>query len=202
MLEHIRPATPLFLPPTCYRQAHGGNPNTMPVSLGKHSRALPFVRQRLPRPTRQAASHADLAPDRLRHHRPWLSQIILSIPNKNKDSRQSTTHGSRLSRRTVHQLHLTPPTSSPHGIPSPTPTVTVASTNASLPLSSLSSASVNTRYQASRHREQHTFSQGQRIRWMEKFRHRQTLWRPWIKKRSVEGISSKKVVFLWQFYND
>ena len=51
-----------------------------------------------------------------------------------------------------------------------------------------------------RHREQHTFSQGQRIRWMEKLRHRQTLWRPWIKKRSVEGISSKKVVFLWQFF--
>ena len=31
-----------------------------------------------------------------------------------------------------------------------------------------------------RHREQHTFSQWQRIRWMEKLRHRQTLWRPWI----------------------
>ena len=66
----VRPATPLFLPPTCHRQAHGGNTNTMPVSLGKHSRALPFVRQRLPRPTRQAASHADLAPVRLCHYRP------------------------------------------------------------------------------------------------------------------------------------
>ena len=52
-------------------------------------------------------------------------------------------HRSRLPRRAVLQLHLTPPTSSPHGIPSPTPTVTVASTNAS------SSASVNIRYQAS-----------------------------------------------------
>ena len=39
MLEHIRPATPLFLPPTCHRQAHGGNPNTMPVSLGKRPRS-------------------------------------------------------------------------------------------------------------------------------------------------------------------
>ena len=51
MLEHIRPATPLFLPPTCYRQAHGGNPSTMPVPMGKRPCALPFVRQRLPRPT-------------------------------------------------------------------------------------------------------------------------------------------------------
>ena len=31
-----------------------------------------------------------------------------------------------------------------------------------------------------RHREQHTFSQGQRIRWMETVWHRQTLWRPWL----------------------
>ena len=31
-----------------------------------------------------------------------------------------------------------------------------------------------------RHREQHTFSQGQRIRWMEAIWHRQTLWRPCI----------------------
>ena len=45
--------------------------------------------------------------------------------------------------------NLTPPTSSPHGILSPTPTVTVASTNASSPSSSPSSVSVNTRYQAS-----------------------------------------------------
>ena len=50
---------------------------------------------------------------------------------------------SRLPRRAVLQLHLTPPTSSPHGIPSPTPTVTVASTNASSPSSSLSSALTN-----------------------------------------------------------
>lgn len=70
MLEHIRPATPLFLPPTCYRQAHGGNPSTMPVPMGKRPCALPFVRQRLPRPTRQTASHADFASVRLRHHRP------------------------------------------------------------------------------------------------------------------------------------
>jgi len=38
--------------------------------MGKRPRALPFVRLRLPRPTRQAASHAELAPVRLRHHRP------------------------------------------------------------------------------------------------------------------------------------
>ena len=31
-----------------------------------------------------------------------------------------------------------------------------------------------------RHREQHTFSQGQPIRWMKTVWHRQTLWRPWI----------------------
>ena len=65
----IRPATPLFLPPTCHRQAYGGNPNAVPVPMGKRPRALPFVRQRLPRPTRQAASHADFASVRLRHHR-------------------------------------------------------------------------------------------------------------------------------------
>ena len=41
----------------------------MPVPMGKRPRALPFVRQRLPRPTRQAASHADFASVRLRHHR-------------------------------------------------------------------------------------------------------------------------------------
>ena len=35
--------------------------------------------------------------------------------------------------RAVLQPHLTPPTSSLHGIPSTTPTVTVASTNASSP---------------------------------------------------------------------
>ena len=50
---------------------------------------------------------------------------------------------SRLPRRAVLQLHLTPPTSSPHGIPSPTPTVTVASTTASSPSSSPSSALTN-----------------------------------------------------------
>ena len=66
---HVRPATPLFLPPTCHRQAYGGNPNTVPVPMGKRPRALPFVRQRLPRPTRQTASHADFASVRLRHHR-------------------------------------------------------------------------------------------------------------------------------------
>jgi len=66
----VRPATPLFLPPTCHRQVYGGNPSTMPVPMGKLPCALPLVRQRLPRPTRQAASHADLAPVRLRHHRP------------------------------------------------------------------------------------------------------------------------------------
>ena len=120
----VRPATPLFLPPTCHRQDHGGNPSTMPVPMGKRPRSLPFVRQRIPRPTRQAASHADFASVRLRHRR-------------------------RLPGRAVLQLHLTPPTSSPHGIPSPTPTVTVASTNASLPSSSPSSASVNIRYQVS-----------------------------------------------------
>ena len=70
MLEHIRPATHLFLPPTCHRQAYGGNPNAVPVPMGKRPRALSFVRLRLPRPTRQAASHADLAPVRLCHHRP------------------------------------------------------------------------------------------------------------------------------------
>ena len=56
----IRSATPLFLPPTCHRQDHGGNPSTMPVPMGKRPRSLPFVRQRLPRPTRQAASHLTL----------------------------------------------------------------------------------------------------------------------------------------------
>ena len=66
----VRPATPLFLPPTCHRQAYGGNPNAVPVPMGKRPRALSFVRLRLPRPTRQAASHADLAPVRLCHHRP------------------------------------------------------------------------------------------------------------------------------------
>ena len=65
----VRPATPLFLPPTCHRQAQGGNPNAVPVPMVKRPRALPFVRQRLPRPTWQAASHADFASDRLRHHR-------------------------------------------------------------------------------------------------------------------------------------
>ena len=65
----VRPATPLFLPPTCHRQAYGENPNTVPVPMGKRPRALPFVRQRLPRPTRQTASHADFASVRLRHHR-------------------------------------------------------------------------------------------------------------------------------------
>ena len=138
-----------FFRQLAHRQDHGGNPNTMPVPMGKRPRALPFVRQRLPRPTRQAASHADFASVRLCHHRPWLSQIISSIPNKNKDNRQSTSHRSRLPGRAVLQLHLTPLTSSPHGIPSPTPTVTVASISASLPSSSPSSASVNTRYQAS-----------------------------------------------------
>ena len=63
----IRSATPLFLPPTCHRQAYDGNPNAVPVPMGKRPRALPFVRQRLPRPTRQAASHADFASVRLRH---------------------------------------------------------------------------------------------------------------------------------------
>ena len=98
----VRPTSPLFLPPTCHRQAHGGNPNTMPVSLGKHSRALPFVRQRLPRPTRQAASHLT------------LHQFVCAIT-------------------AIDFLKSFSP---------------YASTNASLPLSSLSSASVNTRYQA------------------------------------------------------
>lgn len=85
-------------------------------------------------------------------------------PNKNKDNRQSTTHGSRLPRRAVHRLHLTPPTSSPHGIPSPTPTVTVASISTSLPSSSPSSASGISDTKHHRHSEQHTFSQGQRVR--------------------------------------
>ena len=54
-----------------------------------------------------------------------------------------------------------------------------------------------------RHREQHTFSQGQRIRWMENQTPPNSLKTMDIKiKRSVEGISSEKVVFLWQFYND
>ncbi|WP_308269851.1 hypothetical protein, partial [Prevotella sp.] len=66
----IRPTTPLFLPPTCHRQAYGGNPNAVHVPMGKRPCALPFERQRLPRPTRQTASHADLAPVRLCHHRP------------------------------------------------------------------------------------------------------------------------------------
>ena len=117
--------------------------------IGQTSSFVPFVRQRLPRPTWQAASHADFASVRLRHHRHWLPQIILSISNKNKDIRQSTTHGSRLPGRAVLQLHLTPPTSSLHGTLSPTPTVTVASISASLPSSSPSSASGNIRYQAS-----------------------------------------------------
>ena len=65
----VRPATPLFLPPTCHRQAYGGNPNAVPVPMVKRPRALPFVRQRLPRPIWQIASHADFASDRLRHHR-------------------------------------------------------------------------------------------------------------------------------------
>ena len=30
----VRPASPLFLPPTCHRQDHGGNPSTMPVPMG------------------------------------------------------------------------------------------------------------------------------------------------------------------------
>ena len=65
-----RPATPLFLPPTCHRQAYGGNPNAVPVPMGKRPRSLPFVRRRLPRPTWQAASHVDFASVRLRHHLP------------------------------------------------------------------------------------------------------------------------------------
>ena len=56
----VRPATPLFLPPTCHRQAYGGNPNAVHVPMGKRPCALPFVRQRLPRPTRQTASHLTL----------------------------------------------------------------------------------------------------------------------------------------------
>ena len=46
-----------------------------------------------------------------------------------------------------------------------------------------------------RHREQHTFSQGQRIRWMEKLRHRQTFWRPWIKKGVWRVFLLKKLYF-------
>ena len=36
----VRPATPLFLPPTCHRQAYGGNPNDVPVPIGKRPRSL------------------------------------------------------------------------------------------------------------------------------------------------------------------
>ena len=56
---------------------------------------------------------------------------------------------SRLPRRAVLQLHLTPPTSSPHGILSPTPIVTVASISASLPSSSRYSARASSQYRAS-----------------------------------------------------
>ena len=40
----VRPATPLFLPPTCHRQTYDGNPNAVPVPMGKRPRSLPFVR--------------------------------------------------------------------------------------------------------------------------------------------------------------
>ena len=74
---------------------------------------------------------------------------ILSIASSYLQNRKSSSHRRRLPGRAVLDVHLTPPTSSPHGLPSPTPTVTVASTNASSPSSSPSSASVNIRYQAS-----------------------------------------------------
>lgn len=76
----VRPATPLFLPSTCHRQDHGGNPSTMPVPMGKRPRSLPIVRQRIPRPTRQAASHADFASVRLRHHRPRFLKSFSPYP--------------------------------------------------------------------------------------------------------------------------
>ena len=156
MLEHIRPATPLFLPPICHRQAYGGNTNAVPVPMGKRPRALSFVRSvYLVQHGKQQATLT-------------LHQFVCAITAL--DFLKSFLHTplpTHLCHWVLYPPHRWIPDTKHH-----------------------------------RHREQHTFSQGQRIRWMEKLRHRQTLWRPWIKKGVWRVFLLKKwhsCISPWQY---